>query len=168
MDPYHKYYQYKILEAKEGSDAAQAAFAKEGAAALAGGSAAAEAAPAAEEAAAPPPTQELKKPDDEKYTAHVPAGLTLQELEVIKVTAQYVARNGAEFLSGLRAREANRREFMFLKETHSLNTFFQRLTDAYSSVLLDSRDALKRLAADAADSSAILQRCGPRPGWHHH
>jgi hypothetical protein len=94
----------------------------------------------------------------------VPPGLTLQELDIIKLTAQYVARNGAEFLSGLRSREDNKREFMFLKETHSLNTFFKRLTDAYSSVLLDSREALKQLNADAMDSSAILQRCASSKG----
>lgn len=160
-DPYHKYYQYKVLEAKEGTAAAQAAFAQDGAASLAPDAAAATAAAAATPAqpAAPPPTQELKKPDDEKYTAHIPPGLTFQELDIIKLTAQFVARNGLEFLSGLRSREDNKREFMFLKETHSLNTFFKRLTDAYSSVLLDSKEALKQLHGDVNDSSAVLQRC---------
>jgi splicing factor 3A subunit 1 len=105
------------------------------------------------------PTQELKKPDEERYTAHIPPGLTFQELEIIKLTAQCVARNGVEFLTGLRSREDNKREFMFLKETHSLNTFFKRLTDAYSSVLLDTKEALKRLHSDANDSASVLQRC---------
>lgn len=157
-DPYHKYYQYKILEAKEGTEAAQAAFADDGAAALAGkvAPAAAEPSAAVEEEPEKPP---LVKPDDEKYTVHIPPGLTLQELDIIKLTAQYVARNGAEFLRGLRSREESKREFMFLKETHSLNTFFKRLTDAYSSVLLDSKEALQRLQVDATDSAAVLTRC---------
>ena len=157
-DPYHKYYQYKIIEAKEGEEAAQRAFADDGAGALSKSAAAAAAAPV-QEAAAPPPTQELKKPDDEKYTAHIPPGLTFQELETIKLTAQFVARNGMAFLTGLRSREDNKREFMFLKETHSLNTFFKRLTDAYSAVLFDAKEALTRLHGDVNDSNAVLQRC---------
>jgi hypothetical protein len=38
---------------------------------------------------------------------HVPEGLTGLDLDVIKLTAQFVARNGASFLTGLTAREAN-------------------------------------------------------------
>jgi hypothetical protein len=161
-DPYHKYYMYKVLESKEGTDAAQAAFASEGAGVLTGKQAgapasASQAAPVVEEV----PKAPLVQPDDEKYTVHVPPGLTLQELDIIKLTAQYVARNGKEFLRGLRSREETKREFMFLKEAHSLNTFFKRLTDAYSSVLLDSKEALQRLNCDANDMSAILTRCEP-------
>jgi hypothetical protein len=38
---------------------------------------------------------------------HVPEGLTGLDLDVIKLTAQFVARNGAAFLTGLTTREAN-------------------------------------------------------------
>lgn len=38
---------------------------------------------------------------------HVPEGLTGLDLDVIKLTAQFVARNGASFLTGLTTREAN-------------------------------------------------------------
>jgi splicing factor 3A subunit 1 len=87
-DPYHKYYQYTITEVKEGPEAAKAAF-------QASNSATAQIAevvqPQAEEEA-PPPTQELKKPEEEKYTAHIPAGLSPQVLflsarQVIALTA---------------------------------------------------------------------------------
>lgn len=73
-DPYHKYYQYKITEVKDGPDAAKAQFQASNSSTAAQP---AEAAPQAEEEA-PPPTQELKRPDDEKYTAHIPAGLSPQ------------------------------------------------------------------------------------------
>lgn len=83
----------------------------------------------------------------------------LQELDIIKLTAQFVALNGSSFLSGLKSREENKREFHFLKENHSLNLFFKRLTDAYSAVRLDSKEALVRLNEDATDANAVLQRC---------
>jgi hypothetical protein len=75
-DPYHKYYKFKITEIKEGPDAAKAAFATTSTP----GSEASAAVPEkpVEQEVVPPPTQELRKPDDEKYTAHVPAGLTPQ------------------------------------------------------------------------------------------
>jgi Surp module/Pre-mRNA splicing factor PRP21 like protein len=84
--------------------------------------------------------------------------VVLQDLDIMKLTAQFVARNGSEFLSGLRSREDSKREFFFLKDNHSLHTTFKRLTDSYSAVLLDSKEALVQLREDAADSSAILHR----------
>lgn len=83
----------------------------------------------------------------------------VQDLDIMKLAAQFVARNGSEFLNGLRAREETKREFFFLKDNHSLHTTFKRLTDAYSGVLLDSKEALLQLREDAADSAAVLQRC---------
>jgi len=41
------------------------------------------------------------------FQVHVPEGLTALDLDIIKLTAQFVARNGAAFLTGLTQREAN-------------------------------------------------------------
>lgn len=74
-DPYHKYYKYKITEAKDGPEAAKAQFE------AAGGTGATPSGADEQdkqEEEAPPPTQELRKPDDEKYAVHVPAGLSFQ------------------------------------------------------------------------------------------
>lgn len=81
----------------------------------------------------------------------------------MKLAAQFVARNGSEFLTGLRSREETKREFFFLKDNHSLHTTFKRMTDAYSAVLLDSKEALVQLREDAADSAAVLQRYACQP-----
>ena len=42
----------------------------------------------------------VEPPEDEKYTVHVPEGLTYFDLDLIKLTAQFVARNGKGFLTG--------------------------------------------------------------------
>jgi splicing factor 3A subunit 1 len=76
-DPYHKYYQYKITEVKEGPEAAKAAF--QASNSLAGAQPTEIAQPQVEKEA-PPPTQELKAPEEEKYTASIPAGLHPQVL----------------------------------------------------------------------------------------
>ena len=39
-------------------------------------------------------------PEEEKFTVHVPEGLTHFDLDLIRLTAQFVARNGKGFLTG--------------------------------------------------------------------
>ncbi len=42
----------------------------------------------------------VEPPEEEKYSVHVPEGLTYFDLDLIKMTAQFVARNGKGFLTG--------------------------------------------------------------------
>ena len=82
---------------------------------------------------------------------HVPEGLTALDLDIIKLTAQFVARNGAAFLTGLTQREGNNPQFYFLKPTHSMFGFFTSLADAYSAVLMPDKGLREKLASDATD-----------------
>jgi splicing factor 3A subunit 1 len=52
-----------------------------------------------------PPTKPLEAPEEEQYTVHIPEGLTALDLDTMKLTAQFVARNGKSFLTGLASRE---------------------------------------------------------------
>lgn len=79
-DPYHKYYKYKVIETQEGPEAAKAQFEASGGVGAAPSGAVEQDKPEDE---APPPTQELRKPDDEKYAVHVPAGLTFQVRQLV-------------------------------------------------------------------------------------
>lgn len=53
----------------------------------------------------------------------------------MKLTAQFVARNGSKFLNGLRAREARNPQFDFLLPEHPFFAYFQLLVEAYVHVL---------------------------------
>ncbi|GLI60020.1 hypothetical protein VaNZ11_002084, partial [Volvox africanus] len=110
----------------------------------------------------------LEKPDEELYTVHVPEGLTTQDLDIIKLTAQFVARNGKSFLAGLSSREHTNPQFNFLKPTHSLFAFFTALADAYSRVMMPEKGLKERLAKDAADRAAVLERALRRLEWERH
>lgn len=155
-DPYNAYYQHRIKEIK-GAESGEAPAA-----------AAAPAVPPPPVPAPPPipaapkpvlpPSKPLEVPEEEHYTAHVPEGLTLLDLDVIKLTAQFVARNGKTFLTGLASREHSNPQFNFLKPTHSLFTFFTRLCDAYSRVLMPPKGVIAALQWDVEDRSAPLQR----------
>ena len=87
----------------------------------------------------------------------MPEGLTALDLDTVRLTAQFVARNGKAFLTGLATREAGNPHFNFLKPTHSLFGFFTALCDAYSRVLMPPKGLAEQLRQDATD------RRGPRP-----
>lgn len=86
---------------------------------------------------------------------HIPEGLTGQELDTIKLTAQFVARNGKNFLTGLSSREHTNPAFNFLKPTHSLFGFFTSLCDAYSRCLMPPKGTRDRLSKDSTDRQAL-------------
>ncbi|KAG0467345.1 hypothetical protein HPP92_018925 [Vanilla planifolia] len=44
-----------------------------------------------------PPRKVLEPPEAEQYTVRLPEGITGEELDIIKLTAQFVARNGKSF-----------------------------------------------------------------------
>lgn len=177
-DPYHAYYRMRVKDFTEGDAAAAAAAAggegsakeqqtEQQAAAKAAAAATAlqEAIKVAVVAPAPATTKPLEKPEDELYTVHVPEGLTAQDLDIIKITAQFVARNGKNFLSGLASREHSNPTFMFLKPTHSLFAFFTGLADAYSRVLMPPKGVKDKLQKDTQDRAGILERCLKRLEW---
>jgi len=75
---------------------------------------------------------EVKAPPADRFTVEPPTSLTILDMDVIKLTAQFVARNGQKFLIALTEREKQNPQFDFLKPTHSLFSFFTNLVDAYS------------------------------------
>ena len=56
--------------------------------------------------------------------------------EIVKLTAQYTAVSGRQFLSGLARKEAGNPQFEFLKPTHVLFGYFTALCDQYAKVVV--------------------------------
>ncbi|KAF7827701.1 putative splicing factor 3A subunit 1 [Senna tora] len=107
----------------------------------------------------------LEPPEAEQYTVRLPEGITGEELDIIKLTAQFVARNGKSFLTGLTSREVNNPQFHFLKPTHSMFTFFTSLADAYSKVLMPPKGLNEKLKKSVSDMTTVLERCVNRLEW---
>ncbi|XP_010458973.1 PREDICTED: probable splicing factor 3A subunit 1 isoform X2 [Camelina sativa] len=178
-DPYHAYYQHKLTEYraqnKDGAqDGAQGTDDSDGtdhsqldAAAAATAADESEAGDAQLDLQAQfrIPPKPLEPPEPEKYTVRLPEGITGEELDIIKLTAQFVARNGKTFLTGLTNREGNNLQFQFMKPTHSMFTFFTSLVDAYSEVLMPPKDLKEKLRKSAADLTTVLERCLHRLEW---
>lgn len=65
------------------------------------------------------------------YGIPLPKGITPLEIDVIKLTAQFAALNGAPFVSALHGRESRNPQFDFMKVTHMYFNFYNGLTNMY-------------------------------------
>ena len=122
--PYHAYYQHRLSEFRAQNQASiQQQLSSEPVE-----SSAPETAPSApvsngnEVVAKPDPLalfrpirKVLEPPEVEQHTVRLPEGLTGEELDIIKLTAQFIARNGKSFLTGLTIREINNPQFHFFE-----------------------------------------------------
>lgn len=177
-DPYHAYYQHRLSEFRSQlqSSAGQPETPADDSSKPSESAPAADASLAPSESAAAakvdigaqfkiPSRKVLEPPEAEQYTVRLPEGITGEELDIIKLTAQFVARNGKSFLAGLTSREINNPQFHFLKPTHSLFTFFTALADAYSKVLMPPKGLTEKLRGSARDMTTVLERCLHRLEW---
>ncbi|KAK4269363.1 hypothetical protein QN277_022527 [Acacia crassicarpa] len=178
-DPYHAYYQHRLAEFRaQNQSSTQQSPMQPVDSALSEPTISAPASDGNDAAAAPTATAKpdpssqfkpvrkvLEPPEAEQYTVRLPEGITGEELDIIKLTAQFVARNGKSFLTGLTSREVNNPQFHFLKPTHSMFTFFTSLADAYSKVLMPPKGLTEKLRKSVSDMTTVLERCVNRLEW---
>ncbi|XP_008785884.2 probable splicing factor 3A subunit 1 [Phoenix dactylifera] len=177
-DPYHAYYQHRVSEFRSQQQQPPAADSDsssqqqqlqqpppppDSAPAAPSGDSAAKPDPAAPFRI--PARKVLEPPEAEQYTVRLPEGITGEELDIIKLTAQFVARNGKGFLNNLSNREATNPQFHFLRPTHSMFTFFTALTDAYSKVLMPPKGVTEKIRSSTRDMTTVLERCLHRLEW---
>jgi splicing factor 3A subunit 1 len=127
-----------------------------------------------EAAAAPVPEKQQgpAAPPEFHFSARMP-NISAQDLEVVKLTALFVAKNGRSFMTTLSQKETRNYQFDFLRPQHSLYQFFTRLVDQYT-ILLQSASAdgiqaqkarIQELEGYAADRFSILGRAKQRAEW---
>jgi len=63
-----------------------------------------------------------------------PPSISAFDLDVVKLTAQFVARNGRQFLTQLMQKEQRNYQFDFLRPQHSLFNYFTKLVEQYTKV----------------------------------
>lgn len=155
-DAYNPYYLWRLSEIKEGRGTAVAA------------GRAGETPAEAEKPQGPP------EPPEFHFSARMP-NINAQDLEVVRLTALFVAKNGRQFMTTLSQRETGNYQFDFLRPNHSLHNFFQRLIDQYTSLLrggMASGDGgkiqdvrIKELQANVDNKYHVLQRAKQRAEW---
>ena len=125
-----------------------------------------------------PPAQEREKPKgpeappDFHFSARMP-NISAQDLDVVRLTALFVAKNGRSFMTTLSQKETRNYQFDFLRPQHSLYQFFSRLVDQYTLLLqstsADGEKAKKTRMLDlehnANNKFNILGRAKQRAEW---
>ena len=124
------------------------------------------------------PSQEPEKPrgpaapPDFHFSARMP-NISAQDLDVVKLTALFVAKNGRSFMTTLSQKETRNYQFDFLRPQHSLYQFFSRLVDQYTLLLQSAsadgekakRARMSDLGSNAKDKFNILGRAKQRAEW---
>ena len=100
----------------------------------------------------PPPPKEA--PPDFEFIADPPS-ISAFDLDVVKLTAQFVARNGRQFLTNLMNKEQRNYQFDFLRPQHSLFQYFTKLLEQYTKVLIPPKDLLKKLGDETQDEGMV-------------
>lgn len=167
-DPYHAYYQQKVKDIRDGKGNDQNASAL----------------PASLQklsvtSAAHQKQQELLKqiteqqfvpkdpPPEFEFIADPPS-ISAMDLDIVKLTAQFVARNGRQFLTNLMNREQRNYQFDFLRPQHSLFQYFTKLLEQYTKVLIPPKELMSKLDNEAKGGDFILEQVKYRADWIKH
>ena len=130
-DPCHAYYKYRVDRIVAGED-------DEDAAAAANENAMEVDTPLA-------PVDEGDEPPIMQYSLEVPP-LPPFDLDLMKLTALFVAQRGKRFIEALSQKEGRNYQFDFLRPSSALFPLFNRMVEQYKLVLLPPKETLEKLA----------------------
>ncbi|KAK8201916.1 SF3a splicing factor complex subunit [Zalaria obscura] len=154
-DPYNAYFRWRLEEFRQGRGTALAT---------------------GREGDTPVPVKQEKKgpeaPPEFEFSARMP-NMSAVDLEVVKLTALFVAKNGRSWMTTLSQRETGNYQFDFLRPQHSFYQFFSRLVDQYTALLNgDSVDGgkpqkkrIQDLEHNVKDKYHVLERARKRAEW---
>jgi splicing factor 3A subunit 1 len=101
-----------------------------------------------------------------------------KDLEVIRLTALFVAKNGRQFMTQLAQRETGNPSFQFLIPNHTFQNFFQHIIDQYTALIraggLDGEggklqeEKTAELERNIKDKYRILARARQRADYAKH
>lgn len=148
-DPFFAYFQWRIEEHKSGRGA------QTGAGQLGADGAIQQARPSG-------PTE----PPEFHFSARMP-NINAQDLDVVKLTARFTAKNGRAFTTQLAQREASNSQFDFLRPQHSLNQFFNRLVEQYKELLSGENEEERKaqLEENVRNKFNMLEKAKARAEW---
>nr|GAT61226.1 predicted protein [Mycena chlorophos] len=129
-DPYHGYYRHKMDRIAHGDIGDDAKEKQENG--------------VVDEAAEP--IDVGVEPPQLEFVLDLP-NISAIDLDIMKLTALFTARRGRAFLASLSQREGHNYQFEFLRPTHSLFGYFNRLVEQYTKVLHPNKEMLEQLMA---------------------
>ncbi|ORY32985.1 hypothetical protein BCR33DRAFT_856399 [Rhizoclosmatium globosum] len=150
LDPYHRYYKNRVAEfaanpaapASTTTNQQQQQTAQQ---------------QQQQQQTAPQVEQELQKVSVKEYEFSVEMpSVSASDLDVVKLTAQFVARNGRAFLTQLASRESRNPQFDFLRQNHSLHSLFNAYVSQYTKILMPIKSQSQLLQDFVASKQPLL------------
>lgn len=161
-DPYHAYYRHKVNEFKEGKAQEPSAAVPK---AMQQQQSVSQQLPHKVQAQVIHETVVPKEPPPEFEFIADPPSISAFDLDVVKLTAQFVARNGRQFLTQLMQKEQRNYQFDFLRPQHSLFNYFTKLVEQYTKVLIPPKGLLLKLKKEAENPREVLDQVRYRVEW---
>ncbi|XP_075425016.1 splicing factor 3A subunit 1 isoform X2 [Ascaphus truei] len=160
-DPYHAYYRHKVNEFKEGkAQEPSAAIPK-----VMQQQQSVQQLPHKVQAQVVQESIIPKEPPSEFEFVADPPSISAFDLDVVKLTAQFVARNGRQFLTQLMQKEQRNYQFDFLRPQHSLFNYFTKLVEQYTKILIPPKGLLIKLKKEAENPTEVLDQVRYRVEW---
>jgi splicing factor 3A subunit 1 len=107
----------------------------------------------------------LKDPPSEfEFILDAPS-ISPLDIDIIKMTAQFVARNGKPFLTNIMNKEQRNPMFDFLKPAHSHFQYFNKLVEQYTKILLPQKDLLDKMRQEVNNPFGVLKSVAYRVEW---
>ncbi|KAF2140549.1 uncharacterized protein K452DRAFT_299295 [Aplosporella prunicola CBS 121167] len=152
-DAYNPYYAWRVSEIKQGRGTAVSAGR------------------VGEVSQTPKPTGPPEPPQFH-FSARMP-NISAQDLEVVKLTALFTAKNGRSFQTQLAQREASNYQFDFLRPQHSLYQFYSRLVEQYKELLegmmvedgKPEKERVAQLQENSTNRFHMLDKARDRAEW---
>lgn len=139
-DPFHQYYKYMKERVAEDVESVKKEMA------IATGTTA--------------PGVEVQQAEEEMAGGYIPKpaefkvdlpGVTAQDLDILRLTALFHARRGRSFLSSLSIREGRNFQFDFLRPTHSLYGYYNRMVESYQKIMQPPPGLIETLIKESND-----------------
>ncbi|XP_028399684.1 splicing factor 3A subunit 1-like [Dendronephthya gigantea] len=163
-DPYHAYYQHKVKEFKENEGKIPEPVIQP---LMSIPTTKIKPAVTGPQMTIVEPEVPTEPPPEYEFLADPPSISSL-DLDIVKLTAQFVARNGRQFLTNLMNREQRNYQFDFLRPQHSLFNYFTKLVEQYTKVLIPPGNIKERLKEKTEDPFKILENVNYRVRWARH
>jgi splicing factor 3A subunit 1 len=150
LDPYYEYYDWRLNELQ-----------------IVGGTK--QPTPFATRTSTPQIKKEIGPPEPPPFlfSGKLPP-ISAQDLDILRLTALFIARHGNAFQRTVAERESRNYQFDFLRQNHSLYPYFQETVGQYHNVLLPPKGMLDQVRRLAEDREAILDDIKVRVVWQKH
>eukprot|EP01028_Stygiella_incarcerata_P005579 TRINITY_DN2343_c0_g2_i1.p1 TRINITY_DN2343_c0_g2~~TRINITY_DN2343_c0_g2_i1.p1 ORF type:complete len:730 (+),score=293.68 TRINITY_DN2343_c0_g2_i1:226-2415(+) len=107
----------------------------------------------------------LEAPPPDEFIIRPPKNIPCIVWEVMKTSAEFVAKRGREFIQVIASRERHDPLFDFVKKTHFYHATFLRMVESFEKIVQMPKDMITMLHHNAEDQLGVLRRLQCRAEW---